>query len=276
MKKIIGLSILLLIGVSFSGKSQYTVTIGTGTGSSAYPFNVYNGYTRIAAIYDSTEIDTTGVITTLAWNVADYNSNWAPVKIYLKTTTDATLVADTWSNMISGSTLVYSNTINFPNYGWKVVNITPFAYSSGNLLVLVETNFGGTGTTTANFYSTNSGYNETWYNNTTPPAGNGEVNIYGRPNIQITFGSTVGIIENISGTTINIYPNPSGGKFFIEMEKIRNGVIEIYNVLGEKIYSSELINQKQEIDLSKEPNGIYFLQLKTENGIAIQRIILQK
>ena len=271
--KNISLSILLLIGLSFSGKSQYTVTIGTGTGSSAYPFNVANGYTRIAALYDSTETDTTGIITTLAWNVQNYNSNWAPVKIYLKTTTDATLIPDSWSNMISGATLVYSNTINFPNYGWKNINISPFTYSSGNLLVLVETNYGSAGTTTASFYSTNSGYNETWYNNTTPPAGNGEVNVYGRPNIQITFVSPVGIIENSSATAVNIYPNPSGSTITIQFQNLsaENHTLSIYNATGQVVQKIENITGTEvEVENRNWKSGLYFFQLQNKNGTTSQ------
>jgi hypothetical protein len=33
---------------------------------------------------------------------------------------------------------------------------------------------------------------------------------------------------------------------------------------------------KSEIDLSKEPNGIYFLQLKIEQGIATKKLIINK
>lgn len=266
---IISLSVLLLIGLPLSGKSQYSVTIGTGTGSSAYPFNAGNGYTRIAALYDSTETDTTGTITTLAWNVSGYNSNWTPVKIYLKTITDATLIADTWSNMISGATLVYNNTINFPNNGWKNINITPFTYSSGNLLVLVETNYGGTGTTTASFYSTISGYNETWYSNVTPPAGNGDINVYGRPNIKITFYNYVGIVENSSSADVNIYPNPSGSTITIHFQNpsAETHTLLIYNTQGQLVQKIENITGTEvKVENRNLQSGLYFFKL--QNGEA--------
>jgi len=51
-------------------------------------------------------------------------------------------------------------------------------------------------------------------------------------------------------------------------ENIQMNSIEIYNVMGEKIYST-IIN----LDA---PNGIYFPQLKTEQGIANKKIMINK
>jgi len=36
-----------------------------------------------------------------------------------------------------------------------------------------------------------------------------------------------------------------------------------------------MTNQKTEIDLSTQPQGIYFLQLKTTEGIVNKKIIIQ-
>ena len=39
------------------------------------------------------------------------------------------------------------------------------------------------------------------------------------------------------------------------------------NVLGEKIYSSKINSDKAEIDLSKQPKGIFLFQLQSDRRI---------
>lgn len=85
------------------------------------------------------------------------------------------------------------------------------------------------------------------------------------------------LTDNLS--KIKVYPNPNNGIFTIEIDEMLNEaqhVVSVYNVLGENIYNSEIKNRKSEIDLSKQPDGIYFAQLKTEQGIVSKKIINNK
>jgi hypothetical protein len=95
----------------------------------------------------------------------------------------------------------------------------------------------------------------------------------GNPDIFLAkLSSFTGIEENNFENTVTIYPNPSDGKFRIESETKINE-IEIMNVVGEKIYSSILNNHSSIITLDSR-NGIYFLQLITEQGMATKKIII--
>jgi hypothetical protein len=47
-------------------------------------------------------------------------------------------------------------------------------------------------------------------------------------------------------------------------------VLEIYNILGEKVYIRQL---QTVIDVSTLPAGMYFLEMKSESGIATQRFV---
>ncbi len=81
--------------------------------------------------------------------------------------------------------------------------------------------------------------------------------------------NTLGISENIFASTINIYPNPSTGKFIIEVTGYNGNasILQIFNVLGEQIYSTQINSEKEDIYLNKQANGIYFYKINNENGI---------
>jgi hypothetical protein len=89
------------------------------------------------------------------------------------------------------------------------------------------------------------------------------------------LASPTGINEEELSNSFIIYPNPSIGIFSIKSSE-NISAIEIVNLVGEKIYQSAINSTKSEIDLSKQPNGIYFLQLKTEQGVATKKLIINK
>lgn len=72
-----------------------------------------------------------------------------------------------------------------------------------------------------------------------------------------------------------VYPNPSNGKFIIKMEKPENGVLEIYDIFGKKIYSNTITNITMTIDLSSQPENIYFLKIDAGMEIFTEKIITQ-
>ncbi|HET6992249.1 MAG TPA: T9SS type A sorting domain-containing protein, partial [Bacteroidia bacterium] len=84
----------------------------------------------------------------------------------------------------------------------------------------------------------------------------------------------VGIEEMNNSNDISIFPNPSNGIFNLNT-KITKGEISIRNILGENIFQSQIINLNSEIDLSDQPNGIYFITVKSETKSFTQKVIIQ-
>ena len=86
-----------------------------------------------------------------------------------------------------------------------------------------------------------------------------------------------GINDVVSESGISIYPNPSSGRFMIQglVSGIQN--IEIYNVIGSKIYTMENFGQynSNEIDLSTSPKGIYFVRIKIGEKSYSYKILLK-
>ena len=81
--------------------------------------------------------------------------------------------------------------------------------------------------------------------------------------------------ESKQSIYVDISPNPSNGIYFIQSsENILE--VDVVSVIGEKVYSVQGNASKIEIDLRDYHDGIYFLQLKTSQGIVNKKIILQK
>lgn len=102
-------------------------------------------------------------------------------------------------------------------------------------------------------------------------------NSYNGSNLDIALArynavSTTDIEENNQETGINIFPNPNNGTFAIQAV---NGQLSIYNILGENVYRSEIKNKKSEIDLSKQPKGIYFVKIFDGEKVYSKKIIVQ-
>ena len=91
--------------------------------------------------------------------------------------------------------------------------------------------------------------------------------------IRTFFGcASAGVHDFSLANSVSVYPNPSNGKFQVSCPKSQVSTLEIFNVMGEKFYSST----QSEIDISSQPNGIYFLRGKTSEGIFSRKIIVQK
>lgn len=73
---------------------------------------------------------------------------------------------------------------------------------------------------------------------------------------------------------INVYPNPTSGKFQISSPSNQMQSVEIYNVLGENVFNSEINNENSVIDLSIQPSGIYLIHVNTIDGMLIRKVII--
>lgn len=97
--------------------------------------------------------------------------------------------------------------------------------------------------------------------------------------ICITVNPT-GINEYVNNISFTISPNPTSSVLSIQLGNGQYVVgieykIEIYNMLGEKVYSSQINSYKTEIDLSNQPKGIYFLKIQSEDEIYTGKVVVQ-
>lgn len=86
-------------------------------------------------------------------------------------------------------------------------------------------------------------------------------------------------IEELDKLDVSIYPNPSMGDVFIEVDSEFEGQIEVWNSVGKKVIAKKAnftsgLNQK--IDLSGLEGGIYLIKVSNEVEEFSEKIILQK
>ena len=89
------------------------------------------------------------------------------------------------------------------------------------------------------------------------------------------------IQDNDNQSSIEVFPNPTSGVINVVLTNtIHNTTtIKLTNILGEVFYLEGLTNfngqYNKEIDLSKNPKGIYFLEISSPTNTFTKKIILQ-
>jgi alpha-tubulin suppressor-like RCC1 family protein len=75
------------------------------------------------------------------------------------------------------------------------------------------------------------------------------------------------VLDNESFEVANkiiIYPNPSNGNFTIVSEE--DSAVEVYDMIGKKVFSKNVSIGSSNLDLSNYANGIYLLTVTNQNG----------
>ncbi|HYD91635.1 MAG TPA: T9SS type A sorting domain-containing protein, partial [Flavobacterium sp.] len=92
--------------------------------------------------------------------------------------------------------------------------------------------------------------------------------------VDTVCGSTASLNDNVLSNDIIVYPNPSEGILNIDFTYPAERTIDVYNVLGAKVHSSE-IHGNTRIDLSILTKGIYVIKVTEGSKMFSQKIILQ-
>jgi len=173
--------------------------------------------------------------------------------------------------------------VTIPADGKLVVNTTSDVTLDLDLYL-----YGTDGTTLIASYDTSMGIHQaTHYNNISP--GTYYVKAlrwagYGSYTIESVFSTQTGITNTLMpANEVSVFPNPTFDKVTVSsLEKIN--AIEIYNMLGEKVYTINDFKQpasqtgrqtSSEIDLSNFPKGIYFIKIYDSVKICTEKIVTQ-
>jgi hypothetical protein len=92
-------------------------------------------------------------------------------------------------------------------------------------------------------------------------------NCFGAANATVTLGTCAGISNNNTELLSGIYPNPTQGVVVMKFVGNLRGNLIVYNAVGQLILEKKLADVSEyHLDISSQPNGIYLMKLKGENG----------
>ena len=80
-------------------------------------------------------------------------------------------------------------------------------------------------------------------------------------------------LENLSNLSIiDVFPNPSSGKFVVSFSNLEVNSMKIFNSAGLIIFNSSSFTS--EIDLMNQPKGIYFLKIESNDNVFMKKMIV--
>ena len=89
----------------------------------------------------------------------------------------------------------------------------------------------------------------------------------GRNCIARINGDTFLSAKKFENDILNVHPNPSSGCFTIQVnDLITTKTIEVYTILGQKIYSKPLTENESTLNLSAQPKGVYLYKVFGDKG----------
>ena len=97
-------------------------------------------------------------------------------------------------------------------------------------------------------------------------------------NINIGYISYGGIDDKVEKFIhISLLPNPSSDKLTViaipTACREKQSTVSIYNIQGEFLMQLPLKQEKTQIDISSLANGMYFVKVNTEKGIAVKKFV---
>lgn len=92
----------------------------------------------------------------------------------------------------------------------------------------------------------------------------------------VVYASGVGKEEfGLEKLDLRIYPNPAKELLYVEVNGIKNYEIKILNTLGQTVLQEEVKNEKTSINLKELKSGFYFIELSTNVGVVIKKIVIE-
>lgn len=77
-----------------------------------------------------------------------------------------------------------------------------------------------------------------------------------------------------ASNNVAIVPNPNNGRFRVMLPEGSTGTLCVYNTLGQRLYESTDLSQ--EIDLSVQVSGNYFVEIRTADQSYRKRLVIQR
>jgi hypothetical protein len=88
------------------------------------------------------------------------------------------------------------------------------------------------------------------------------------------YNTTASLNEMSNIKDFSIFPNPASDNINIETTtQGNNTIITIYNLHGQQLMQCEMKETKTQIDISSLAQGMYFVKIESDEGIAVRKIV---
>jgi GH25 family lysozyme M1 (1,4-beta-N-acetylmuramidase) len=88
--------------------------------------------------------------------------------------------------------------------------------------------------------------------------------------------TTTDVPEKITDNNFILYPNPANDNITIEYSALNTNKDKealVYNIHGQLLRHLTLLQNKTIVDISNYTNGMYFVKIKTENGVVVKKFV---
>ena len=167
-------------------------------------------------------------------------------------------------NITTGGSIAITLTTLPANYQLQFLN------SAGGVLATSSNN--GTADETINI---NVSSNTTYYARVYP-RNNGAWNATSCYTLRAGGGtaSRGGSGDLITGSRLNIYPNPASSKLNVSIDDLQNNtVFKVYNVMGKLVMQQQANKTLTELNIAKLPAGIYLLNVNDTKGVRSMKFV---
>ncbi|MBQ9312764.1 MAG: T9SS type A sorting domain-containing protein [Bacteroidales bacterium] len=89
-----------------------------------------------------------------------------------------------------------------------------------------------------------------------------------------TTGTGVGLADGVENINVTVYPNPATDYVSVSSLNLINEVT-LFNSLGQSVYTNTVKANGYNIPVSNLQKGVYFIQVKTQNGVASKRVVVE-
>ena len=114
-------------------------------------------------------------------------------------------------------------------------------------------------------------------------SGDASISVMGTDDICVSLPSeelevfvSLSAVTTADAQNISIYPNPTDGIINIKVaDASGNSFIQVFNILGEVVFSQMMSAEDTQLDLGRVPAGTYFISIKNNEDICIEKIMVK-
>ena len=87
---------------------------------------------------------------------------------------------------------------------------------------------------------------------------------------------SVGVTDRSAQVNFSVYPNPASNSINILMPTSDFGQLRLFDISGRVLYTMPINSEISIVETAQFPSGVYFIQVETQNGIGVQKVIISR